>query len=47
MIAVLNEEAALDVGQNPARFVEDLVASLPGLHEDYRVILSLSDNYQC
>ena len=41
MLAVLHEEVALDVGQNPARFVDDLVASLPGLNADYRVILSL------
>jgi hypothetical protein len=41
MLAVLHEEAELDVGQNPARFVETLVGSLPGLSDDYRMILSL------
>ena len=41
MLAVLHDEVGLDIGRDPARYVDDLVATLPGLNEDFRVILSL------
>lgn len=41
MLATLCEETNLDVGQDPVEYVNDLVASLPGLRDNYRMILSL------
>lgn len=41
MLAVLHDEVGLEVGRDPTHYVNELVASLPGLNEDYRVILSL------
>ena len=41
MLAALHEEVALDVGRDPALFVDDLVGGLPGLSDDYRMIQSL------
>ena len=41
MLSVLHEEVALDVGQDPTKFVEELIGGLPGLRDDYRIILSL------
>jgi hypothetical protein len=44
LIAVLHEEAGLIVtGTTPERFVEDLVAALPGLNLDYRLLASLGN----
>jgi hypothetical protein len=41
-IAVLHEEARLQVtGVTPQRFVDQLVAGLPGLHQDARLLISL------
>ena len=41
MLAVLHEELGLELGQDPARFVNGLIEHLPGLNEDPRMILSL------
>jgi hypothetical protein len=41
MIAALHEEVSLDVGCDPVKFINELVAGLPGLSDDYRVILAL------
>lgn len=41
MLAVLHEELGLDLGQDPARFVDGLIEGLPGLNEDPRMIMSL------
>ncbi len=41
MLAALHEELGLELGQDPVRFVNELIERLPGLNEDPRVILSL------
>jgi len=41
MLAALHKEVALGFGRDPKAFVEEVVASLPGLRDDYRMILSL------
>ena len=41
MLAALHVEVALDVGRDPEAFVRDIVAGLPGLSDDIRIILSL------
>ena len=41
IIAAMHEEVGLDVGLDPEAFVNELVASLPGLHNDIRVIFGL------
>ena len=41
IIAAMHEEVGLEVGLDPEEFVNDLVANLPGLRDDVRVILGL------
>lgn len=41
VIAAMHKEVELDVGVDPEEFVNNLVAELPGLHNDVRVILGL------
>jgi hypothetical protein len=41
IIAAMHTEVGLEAGLNPEAFVNDLVAGLPGLRDDVRVILGL------
>ncbi|MEG3082047.1 hypothetical protein U1707_00190 [Sphingomonas sp. PB2P12] len=41
IIAAMHEEVGLEAGLDPEAFVNDLVAGLPGLRDDVRVILGL------
>lgn len=41
IIAAMHDEVGLDVGMDPGEFVNDVVANLPGLRDDSRVILGL------
>lgn len=43
IIAAMHEEVGLEVGLDPEKFVNNLVADLPGLRDDVRVILGLED----
>jgi len=41
MLAALHKEVRLEFRRDPRAFVEEVVTSLPGLRDDYRMILSL------
>ncbi|WP_242121912.1 hypothetical protein [Sphingomonas lacusdianchii] len=41
IIAAMHEEVGLEVGLNPEDFVNNLIASIPGLSDDVRVVLGL------
>lgn len=41
IVAAMHKEVGLEIGMDPEAFVNDLVAGLPGLRDDIRVILGL------